>query len=236
MLRRARKEPQDKPPMITAMTRAQVGDQARERLFEELMRSTYRQAFAFAHRLTGNVAEAEDLVQETYVRAYRFFHRYDGFLEISFPFADQLVNRLVSLFHRYDEALPFINWLYRIMGNANIDSVRRRGRLKTSSLEQPSPQGTTTVEVPDHESTPDRSLLDGMMGEHVQKALVSMNAEFRTAVLLADVEGMAYEEIAEVMQTSVGTVRSRIHRGRKQLRSYLLKACPSLYGRLNHDL
>ncbi len=197
--------------MITAMTRAQVGDQARERLFEELMRSTYRQAFAFAHRLTGNVAEAEDLVQETYVRAYRFFHR-------------------------YDEALPFINWLYRIMGNANIDSVRRRGRLKTSSLEQPSPQGTTTVEVPDHESTPDRSLLDGMMGEHVQKALVSMNAEFRTAVLLADVEGMAYEEIAEVMQTSVGTVRSRIHRGRKQLRSYLLKACPSLYGRLNHDL
>ena len=211
MLRRARKEPQDKPPMITAMTRAQVGDQARERLFEELMRSTYRQAFAFAHRLTGNVAEAEDLVQETYVRAYRFFHR-------------------------YDEALPFINWLYRIMGNANIDSVRRRGRLKTSSLEQPSPQGTTTVEVPDHESTPDRSLLDGMMGEHVQKALVSMNAEFRTAVLLADVEGMAYEEIAEVMQTSVGTVRSRIHRGRKQLRSYLLKACPSLYGRLNHDL
>jgi RNA polymerase sigma-70 factor, ECF subfamily len=63
-----------------------------------------------------------------------------------------------------------------------------------------------------------------------------MTPEFRTAVLLADVEGMAYEEIADVMQTSVGTVRSRIHRGRKQLRKTLVKRCPSLYGGMNHDL
>jgi RNA polymerase sigma-70 factor (ECF subfamily) len=72
-------------------------------------------------------------------------------------------------------------------------------------------------------------MLEDMMGEHVQSALMTMTPDFRTAVLLADVEGMAYEEIAEVMKTSVGTVRSRIHRGRKQLRSTLLKNCPEAY-------
>ena len=70
------------------------------------------------------------------------------------------------------------------------------------------------------------------MGEHLQNALQTMTPEFRTAVLLADVEGMAYEEIADAMKTSVGTVRSRIHRGRKQLRRYLLRHAPKTYGGL----
>jgi RNA polymerase sigma-70 factor (ECF subfamily) len=59
---------------------------------------------------------------------------------------------------------------------------------------------------------------------------MSMTAEFRTAVLLADVEGLAYEEVADIMGTSVGTVRSRIHRGRKQLRAHLMKNAPQVYG------
>lgn len=198
--------------MLSTLIKEQSGSiQDRAQLFERLMRTTYRQAYAFAHRLTGSSMEAEDLVQETYLRAYRFFHR-------------------------YDENLPFLNWLYRIMGNAHIDAVRRKGRLKTTSLEQPSQQGSTTVELPDYDSVPDRALMEGTMNEHVQSALGSMNAEFRTAVLLADVEGMAYEEIAEVMKTSVGTVRSRIHRGRKQLRGFLTKHCPQLYGGMGNDL
>ena len=65
-------------------------------------------------------------------------------------------------------------------------------------------------------------MIDVSMGEHVQTALNAMTPEFRTAVLLADVEGLAYEEIADAMSTSVGTVRSRIHRGRKQIRTHLL--------------
>ena len=73
--------------------------------FELHMRATARQTYSLAYRLTGNAVEAEDLVQETYVRAFRFFHR-------------------------YDEELPFINWVCRIMSNAHIDSVRRRGRLR----------------------------------------------------------------------------------------------------------
>jgi RNA polymerase sigma-70 factor, ECF subfamily len=199
--------------MIGILFRDKVKTQEeRQALFESLMQQSYRQSYSFATRLTGNVAEAEDLVQETFIRAFRFFHR-------------------------YDENLPFTNWLYRIMSNAHIDMVRRKGRLKTTSLEQPSLNGTVnTIDVADTGAGPDRLILDEMMDEHVQHALSAMTPEFRTAVLLADVEGMAYEEIADVMQTSVGTVRSRIHRGRKQLRKTLVKRCPSLYGGMNHDL
>jgi RNA polymerase sigma-70 factor (ECF subfamily) len=78
--------------------------------------------------------------------------------------------------------------------------------------------------------------MENMVDRHLQEGLDEMNPEFRMAVLLADVEGMAYEEIAEVMQTSVGTVRSRIHRGRKQLRSFLLKVAPGMYRRMADDL
>lgn len=179
--------------------------------FESLMRSTYRQAYSFASKLTRNAAEAEDLVQETYVRAFRFFHR-------------------------FDESLPFTNWLYRIMSNAHIDQVRRKQRIKTNSLEQPTSTGMSTMDVADPSATVERVLVDEAMGEHVTEALATMTPEFRTAVLLADVEGMAYEEIAEVMNTSVGTVRSRIHRGRKQLRKHLVVHAPDVYGGMDDDL
>lgn len=180
-------------------------------LFEDLLKRSYRQAFALAYRLTGNHAEAEDLVQETYVRAYRFFHRFDS-------------------------SLPFANWLCRIMSNTHIDLVRRKGRIKTLSIEQQTANGVSTADLPDYETSPERPLLEGTMGESVQQALNTMNPEFRMAVLLADVEGMAYEEIAEVMHTSVGTVRSRIHRGRRQLRSYLVANDPTTYGGYGDDL
>ncbi len=190
--------------MISALFKARTAERTSKDLFEALLEKSYKPAFNLALRLTANHAEAEDLVQETYLRAYRFFHR-------------------------YDQSLPFTNWLYRIMSNAHIDSMRRKGRLKTMSLEQPSATSTAAIEVADTDATADRPMMDEMMGEHVQNALMTMTPEFRTAVLLADVEGMAYEEIADVMKTSVGTVRSRIHRGRKQLRVSLMKGCPELY-------
>lgn len=79
-------------------------------------------------------------------------------------------------------------------------------------------------------------MIERAMPDHIQVCLAQMNPEFRTAVLLADVEGMAYDEIADVMRTSVGTVRSRIHRGRKQLRGFLVRTAPKLYGGKRHDL
>lgn len=180
-------------------------------LFEDLTRKSNKQAYGLAYRLTGNAAEAEDLVQESFIRAYRFFDK-------------------------YDRALPFASWLYRIMTNAHIDMVRRRGRIKTTSLEQAGQDGQTTWDFPDHDAAPDREMFQNALDAPVQNGLMSMTPEFRTAVLLADVEGLAYEEIADVMKTSVGTVRSRIHRGRKQLRRYLVKHSPNSYRGFTHEL
>ena len=170
----------------------------RRPLFESLMNQSYKQAYNMAYRLTSNVTEAEDLLQETFVRAFRFFHR-------------------------YDETLPFNSWLYRIMTNVHIDTVRKKTRLKTVSFESNQQEGSRTWEVADESAVVDAPLMDATFEEPIQMGLKAMNPEFRMAVVLADIEGMSYEEVAEVMQTSIGTVRSRIHRGRKQLRSYLEK-------------
>ncbi len=180
-------------------------------VFESLMRDVYKPAYTLAYRLTGNAVEAEDLVQDSFIRAYRFFAR-------------------------YDDRLPFSSWLYRIMTNAHIDMVRRRGRIKTTPLEGGGPDGSATWDLPDTESSPDRMMLQASLEEPVQRGLMAMTPEFRTAVLLADVEGLAYEEVAEIMGTSVGTVRSRIHRGRRQLKKYLVHHAPKLYGGLDRDV
>ena len=179
----------------------------RQELFESLLRRTHQQAFHLALRLTGTRADAEDLVQESFLRAFRFFHRYD---------AD----------------LPFTSWLYRIMTNAHIDEVRRRGKLRTTSLDEPHPETGSTWDVADNAISAEGMMLNGQMEAEVQEGLNHMTPDFRVAVLLADMEGLSYEEIAEVMNTSIGTVRSRIHRGRKQLRNYLVKARPEKYAHL----
>ena len=186
-----------------------VGDRAR--LFEGHIRSSHRQAYALAYRLTGNAAEAADLCQEAFVRAFRFFNN-------------------------YDDSLPFTSWLYRIISNTHIDMIRRRGRLKTTSLDSTGSDGQTTWEIADTDAIPDKQLIENSLDDSIQKALRHMNAEFRTAVLLADVEGLAYEEVADIMKTSVGTVRSRIHRGRKQLREILVKIAPESYRSYNDEL
>ncbi len=190
--------------MIGSLIRQrEVATDERNALFEDLLRNTSRQAYGLAYRLTGSAPEAEDLVQETYLRAFKFFYR-------------------------YDDSLPFLNWICRIMSNAHIDTVRRKTKLRVTSIDQPTASGFHAIEVPDVNSSPDRVMLEQAMDEPVQDCLNLMTSAFRQAVLLADVEGMAYEEIAEMMNTSVGTVRSRIHRGRRQLRSLLIKRCPML--------
>lgn len=164
--------------------------------FERYMRESQRQVYGLAMRLTGQSSDAEDLVQEAYIRAYRFFFR-------------------------YDPNLPFTSWMYRILTNIHIDHNRRKGRIRSSSLDHAGTDGETAWEIADAASSPERTMIEGELDDALQLGLLAMCPEFRMAVVLADVEGMAYEEIAEVMQTSIGTVRSRIHRGRKQMRRYL---------------
>jgi RNA polymerase sigma-70 factor (ECF subfamily) len=171
------------------------------REFDALVARCHRQAYNIAYRLTGNHADAEDLTQESFLRAYRFFDR-------------------------YNREMPFENWLYRIMSRVFIDELRKRPRFKAHSLDQPLKVGDggdaeVMLEIPDPNSNPEQMFLTDELDEHLQRALNSLPEEFRIAVILADIEGLSYEEIAETMNCSLGTVRSRLHRGRKLLRAKL---------------
>lgn len=171
--------------------------------FEALVSRTKRQAYNLAYRMTGNREMAEDLTQEAYLRAYRSFDR-------------------------YDRSMPFENWLFRILTNLFVDSLRRRPKQMPLSLDRAmsSADGDDefSFEIADPAGDPEEIVLRDVMDEDLQKGLEALPAHFRTAVLLCDVEGLSYEEIARAMNTSVGTVRSRIHRGRKLLRKHMERA------------
>lgn len=172
---------------------ATAGNQAADTAyFEELVRRHYQRAYLVAYRLSGSHTDAEDLTQEALIRAYESRHR-------------------------YQRDLPFINWLYRIMVNLHIDEVRRRKRAPTESLDAL----PALAEIADRDSDPAEQVLSREIDGRIQEALQSLSDEFRVAVTLCDVEDFSYEEIAEIMNCSIGTVRSRVHRGREKLRHRL---------------
>lgn len=165
--------------------------------FTKLAERTKRQAYNIAYRMTGNRDDAEDLTQEAYLRAYRSFGT-------------------------YNRQMPFESWFFRILSNLFIDLLRRRPKQKPLSLDQPmsdeESEENLLLQLPDEDANPERSLMDQVMDERLQTALAALPEPFRVAVLLCDVEGRSYEEIAQMMKSSIGTVRSRIHRGRSLLR------------------
>jgi RNA polymerase sigma-70 factor (ECF subfamily) len=169
--------------------------------FDELVNKYHKQAYNIAYRMTGNHADAEDLTQEAFVRAFRFFGNY-----------------------RRD--WPFDNWLYKIMSNLFVDDLRRRPKVRSQSLDQPLETGNKSDEVyldiADASANPERVVMSRELDDHIQRALNFLPNDFRLTVVLADIEGLSYEEISEAMHCSLGTVRSRLHRGRKLLRSKIV--------------
>jgi RNA polymerase sigma-70 factor (ECF subfamily) len=176
-------------------TTEQVAAQRRlDERFEREAVPLLSEMYGAALRLTRNPTDAEDLLQETFLRAYRAF---DSFRE----------------------GTNLRAWLYRIMTNAFINVYRKRQR---------EPQTISDSEVEEWylydrlgergtEASAEATVLEALPDEDVQEALAGLPDQFRMAVLLADVEGFSYKEIAEILDVPIGTVMSRLHRGRRAL-------------------
>lgn len=168
--------------------------------FAEAAMPLMDQLYSAALRMTRNVADAEDLVQETYLKAYRGYER-------------------------FEEGTNLKAWMYRILTNSYINRYRAKQRR---------PDESDLADVEDmylyrrlggEQSTVGASAEDAFLSsvtdEQVKAAIEAIPENFRIAVLLADVEGFAYKEIAEILEVPIGTVMSRIHRGRKALEKQL---------------
>lgn len=179
---------------------ASLQSHASQTEFESLFSRSYQRAFNLAFRYTGNESDAEDLTQDAFVRAW-------------------------GSYHRYDRRRSFEVWLLRILSNLAIDRWRRKSAIRTFSLDQVQTANGAEVElasiVADRCAGPEQLCMTRATGDQISEALNLLPATYRQAIILTDIEEWSYEEVAQKMNCPVGTVRSRLHRGRQLLRRYL---------------
>ncbi|MGC3993243.1 MAG: sigma-70 family RNA polymerase sigma factor [Propionicimonas sp.] len=185
--------PDEAGPDVTPET-----DEERTERFESEALPYLDQLYGAALRMTRNPTDAEDLVQETFAKAY-------------------------ASFHQFTPGTNLKAWLYRILTNTFINNYRKKQRQPQTSGGEVEDWQLARAEA--HTSTGLRSAemeaLDRMPHSAVTDAMNALAPDFRLAVYLADVEGFSYKEIAEIMGTPIGTVMSRLNRGRNQLRALL---------------
>jgi RNA polymerase sigma-70 factor, ECF subfamily len=172
------------------------------RRFESLMGQTRKRAYSMAYQLTRNSVDAEDLMQETFVKAWR---GYDS----------------------YADGRPFLNWLLRIMQRAYLDSRRRENPIRKAdslnSMISPNEGDVQEIPVVDEKADVAAEIERRSFSEAVHTALHQLPDVYRQAIIQCDLEQLSYAEIADLNNTTIGTVRSRIHRGRKLLRDIIVR-------------
>ena len=179
------------------------GRNAKQREFEREAIPHMSLLYNYALRMTNNSADADDLVQETYLKAFRFWDKYEKGTNIR-------------------------AWLFRIMKNSYINRYRKETK-EPETVDYDEIKGfyaTVRDETADANDL-QQSVFNTLLDDDVANAIASLPDDFRTVVILCDIEGLTYEEIAEFVDCPLGTVRSRLHRGRKLLRGKLMEYAKS---------
>ena len=158
----------------------------------------------------------DELVRQHADRVYRLAYRLSGNQHDAEDLTQETFIRVFRSVQNYQPG-TFEGWLHRITTNLFLDMVRRRGRIRMEALPEDYDR------VPADEPNPEQIYHDSRLGPDLQAALDSLPPEFRAAVVLCDIEGLSYEEIGATLGVKLGTVRSRIHRGRQALRDYLAR-------------
>lgn len=166
--------------------------------FEDLVAAYEKNVYNLALRMTGNAQDAEDMAQEAFIKAYNSLPSFRGDSKFSV-------------------------WLYRIVSNVCLDFLRKQNRRPASSLSQEDEDGEETqMDIPDESQSPEQLLERSLTQEAVQRGLQSLSEEQRQILLLREIQGLSYEEIAETLDLEAGTVKSRIFRARKKLCAFLI--------------
>lgn len=166
----------------------------KQKAFNEEMLPHLDALYNFALRLTYDSTDAEDLVQESLVKAYRFFHS-------------------------YEKGTNAKAWLFRILRNSFINNYRKQSRQPQQIDYDEVSSFYETIRSEQSESTDlESKMYSEMMDDELSNALAQLPEDFRTVVMLCDVEDFTYEEIANMLDVPIGTIRSRLHRGRNLLR------------------
>ena len=193
-------------PALTDKELAALAAGGREEAYGELLKRFERPVFSLAYRMVRDRALAEDLAQETFIRAF---------------------NAISS----YDPRRKFSSWLFKIANNHTIDYLRKK-KLDTVSIHgspharTPREEQRTRVVVEATGENPREYVEHRELGRQIERAIGELRPEYRSAILLRHVEGYAYDEIAEIMGLPLGTVKTYLHRGRRELRLRLAHLAP----------
>lgn len=171
--------------------------------FEQLVARYETKVYTIAYRYAGNHIDASDLAQEAFIRVYRSIGGFRG-------------------------ESSFLTWLYRVVTNVCKDEIRRRARENTVSMDEMIDQGKQPV--PDRKNGPLEEVINREWREEIQEVLNSLSYEHRTVIIMRDIQGYTYEEIAYFLECSLGTVKSRLSRARHTLKDLLLARSDLLSG------